>query len=113
MVAFEKKLKDQQIQEWKGYYVNYKLVKKKVENVEQYFRHIQAGGLELRYVLKDFLRMLDNETGWIIVARSADWKPVQFLSFEFVYRIFKKAKAFEPRVSAIFIVSNFITRLQL
>ncbi|GJZ40161.1 hypothetical protein Tco_0586724 [Tanacetum coccineum] len=30
-------------------------------------------------------------------------KPVQFVSFAFVYRIFSKLKAFEPRVSAIFI----------
>ncbi|GKD45935.1 chloroplast J-like domain protein 1, partial [Tanacetum coccineum] len=41
--------------------------------------------------------------GWIVVARSADWNPVQFLSFAFVYRIFEKLKEFGPRVSAIFI----------
>ncbi|GKA64534.1 chloroplast J-like domain protein 1, partial [Tanacetum coccineum] len=41
--------------------------------------------------------------GWIVVARSADWNPVQFLSFAFVYRIFEKLKAFGPRVSAIII----------
>ncbi|CAH1420049.1 unnamed protein product [Lactuca virosa] len=39
---------------------------------------------------------------WIVVARSADWKPVQFLSFVFVYRIFEKLKAFEPPVSTTF-----------
>ncbi|GJR65850.1 RNA-directed DNA polymerase, eukaryota, reverse transcriptase zinc-binding domain protein [Tanacetum coccineum] len=36
--------------------------------------------------------------GWIVVARSADWKPVQFLSFAFVYRIFEKLKG--PRREA-------------
>ncbi|GJY00060.1 chloroplast J-like domain protein 1 [Tanacetum coccineum] len=39
---------------------------------------------------------------WIVVARSADWKPVQFLSFVFVYRIFEKLKAYEPPVSTTF-----------
>ncbi|XP_071692268.1 SPX domain-containing membrane protein At4g22990-like [Rutidosis leptorrhynchoides] len=58
MVAFGKKLKDRQIEEWKGYYINYKLMKKKVK---QYARQIEAGGLERRYVLKDFSRMLDNQ----------------------------------------------------
>ncbi|XP_076946673.1 protein CHLOROPLAST J-LIKE DOMAIN 1, chloroplastic-like [Bidens hawaiensis] len=33
---------------------------------------------------------------WIFIARNAEWKPVQFLSFVFVYRIFEKLKAFEP-----------------
>ncbi|GJX34506.1 uncharacterized mitochondrial protein-like protein, partial [Tanacetum coccineum] len=41
--------------------------------------------------------------GWIVVERSTDWKHVQFVSFAFVYRIFAKLKAFEPRVSAIFL----------
>lgn len=39
---------------------------------------------------------------WIVIARSADWKPVQFLSFVFVYRIFEKLKAFEAPVSTTF-----------
>lgn len=39
---------------------------------------------------------------WIFVARNADWKPVQFLSFVFVYRIFEKLKAYEPPVSTTF-----------
>ncbi|KAL4576649.1 hypothetical protein LXL04_012746 [Taraxacum kok-saghyz] len=39
---------------------------------------------------------------WIVIARNADWKPVQFLSFVFVYRIFEKLKAFEPPVSTTF-----------
>nr|XP_043632704.1 uncharacterized protein LOC122603916 [Erigeron canadensis] len=39
---------------------------------------------------------------WIVFARNAEWKPVQFLSFVFVYRIFEKLKAFEPPVSTTF-----------
>ncbi|GJR73652.1 chloroplast J-like domain protein 1 [Tanacetum coccineum] len=41
--------------------------------------------------------------GWIVVACSDDWKPVQFLSFAFIYRIFEKLKPFEPRESSIFV----------
>ncbi|GJX29201.1 putative calmodulin-binding domain containing protein [Tanacetum coccineum] len=57
MVAFGKKLKGRQIQEWNGYYIDYKLMKRKVEQCCQ----IEVLGLERRYVLKGFLRMLDNE----------------------------------------------------
>ncbi|KAJ9549786.1 hypothetical protein OSB04_022329 [Centaurea solstitialis] len=64
MVAFGKKLKDRQIEEWKGYYINYKLMKKKVK---QYARQIESGGLERRYVLKDFSRMLDNQIEKIVL----------------------------------------------
>ncbi|KAL4570829.1 hypothetical protein LXL04_026492 [Taraxacum kok-saghyz] len=64
MVAFGKKLKDRQIEEWNGYYINYKLMKKKVK---QYVRQIEAGGLERRYVLKDFSRMLDNQIEKIVL----------------------------------------------
>lgn len=39
---------------------------------------------------------------WIVVARNADWKPVQFLSFVFVYRIFEKLKAFEAPAPTTF-----------
>ncbi|KAK3043121.1 hypothetical protein RJ639_000010 [Escallonia herrerae] len=41
-------------------------------------------------------------TAWILIKRSAEWKPVQFLTFVFVYRIFEKLKAFEPPVSPTF-----------
>ncbi|CAH2078206.1 unnamed protein product, partial [Thlaspi arvense] len=58
MVAFGKKLKERSIQEWQGYYINYKLMKKKVN---QYGRQLQGGNLERRHVLKDFSRMLDNQ----------------------------------------------------
>ncbi|KAF5935484.1 hypothetical protein HYC85_026613 [Camellia sinensis] len=58
MVAFGKKLKERQIQEWQGYYINYKLMKKKVK---QYAHQIEIGALDHRHVLKDFSRMLDSQ----------------------------------------------------
>lgn len=83
MVAFGKKLKERQIEEWQGYffayvfsvygfvfvhahgfdfwfryYINYKLMKKRVK---QYGQQIQLGTLDRRHVLKDFSRMLDNQ----------------------------------------------------
>ncbi|QCE08143.1 SPX domain-containing membrane protein At4g11810-like [Vigna unguiculata] len=58
MVAFGKKLKERQIQEWQGYYINYKLMKKRVK---QYAQQIQLETLDRRHVLKDFSRMLDNQ----------------------------------------------------
>ncbi|XP_056173980.1 SPX domain-containing membrane protein At4g11810-like isoform X2 [Syzygium oleosum] len=58
MVAFGKKLKERQIQEWQGYYINYKLMKKKVR---QYAQQIQVGTQDRRHVLKDFSRMLDHQ----------------------------------------------------
>lgn len=41
-------------------------------------------------------------TIWVVVKRNAEWKPLQFLAFVFVYRIFEKLKAFEPPVSPTF-----------
>ncbi|KAK5777632.1 hypothetical protein PVK06_045599 [Gossypium arboreum] len=64
MVAFGKKLKARQIQEWQGYYINYKLMKKKVK---QYAHQIEVGTLERRHVLKDFSRMLDNQIEKIVL----------------------------------------------
>nr|GEU80732.1 SPX domain-containing membrane protein At4g22990-like [Tanacetum cinerariifolium] len=64
MVAFGKKLKDRQIEEWQGYYINYKLMKKKVK---QYAHQIKTEGYEHRYVLKDFSRMLDSEIEKIVL----------------------------------------------
>ncbi|KAG6431797.1 hypothetical protein SASPL_109881 [Salvia splendens] len=63
MVAFGKKLKERQLQEWEGYYINYKLMKKKVKN---YTNQIEAGS-ERRHVLKDFSRMLDNQIEKIVL----------------------------------------------
>ncbi|XP_019194690.1 PREDICTED: SPX domain-containing membrane protein At4g22990-like [Ipomoea nil] len=64
MVAFGKKLKERQIQEWQGYYINYKIMKKKVR---QYSNQIEAGALDRRHVLKDFSRMLDNQIEKIVL----------------------------------------------
>ncbi|KAG2330500.1 hypothetical protein Bca52824_001680 [Brassica carinata] len=58
MVAFGKKLKERSIEEWQEYYINYKLMKKKVN---QYGRQIEVGSLDRRHVLKDFSRMLDHQ----------------------------------------------------
>ncbi|MCL7031752.1 hypothetical protein MKW94_030517 [Papaver nudicaule] len=38
-------------------------------------------------------------TAWIVIKRYAEWKPMQFLAFVFVYRIFEKLKSAEPSVS--------------
>ncbi|XP_073055693.1 SPX domain-containing membrane protein At4g22990-like isoform X2 [Primulina eburnea] len=64
MVAFGKKLKERQIPEWQGYYINYKLMKKKVK---QYANQIEAGALDRRHVLKDFSRMLDKQIEIIVL----------------------------------------------
>ncbi|KAK6947708.1 Major facilitator superfamily [Dillenia turbinata] len=64
MVAFGKKLKERQIQEWQGYYINYKLMKKRVR---QYAQQIENGALDRRQVLKDFSRMLDNQIEKIVL----------------------------------------------
>ncbi|XP_073127035.1 protein CHLOROPLAST J-LIKE DOMAIN 1, chloroplastic [Henckelia pumila] len=41
-------------------------------------------------------------TAWIFIKRSAEYKPLQFIAFVFVYRIFEKLKAFEPPSSPTF-----------
>ncbi|OMP00471.1 hypothetical protein COLO4_12636 [Corchorus olitorius] len=64
MVAFGKKLKESQIQEWQGYYINYKLLKKKVN---RYVQQLELGAEDHRYVLKDFSRMLDNQIEKIVL----------------------------------------------
>ncbi|PIA34249.1 hypothetical protein AQUCO_03800083v1 [Aquilegia coerulea] len=64
MVAFGKKLKARQIEEWQGYYINYKLMKKKVR---QYAQQIQVGSQDRRHVLKEFSRMLDNQIEKIVL----------------------------------------------
>lgn len=64
MVAFGKKLKDRQIAEWQGYYINYKMMKKKVR---QYAHQIEIGIQDRQHVLKDFSRMLDNQIEKIVL----------------------------------------------
>ncbi|CAN7090492.1 unnamed protein product [Brassica rapa subsp. narinosa] len=58
MVAFGKYLQRKQIEEWRGYYINYKMMKKKVK---QYAEQIRGGSQHPRHVLKDFSRMLDTQ----------------------------------------------------
>lgn len=41
-----------------SYYINYKLMKKKVK---QYAQQIEEGAQDRRYVLKEFSRILDNQ----------------------------------------------------
>ncbi|KAE9611330.1 hypothetical protein Lal_00011681 [Lupinus albus] len=64
MVAFGKKLKERQIQEWQGYYINYKLMKKRVK---YYAQQIELGTQDRRHVLKDFSRTLDNQIEKIVL----------------------------------------------
>ncbi|XP_015081526.1 SPX domain-containing membrane protein At4g22990-like isoform X2 [Solanum pennellii] len=64
MVAFGKKLKETQIQEWQGYYINYKLMKKKVKN---YVQQIEVSEQSREYVLKDFSRILDKQIEKIVL----------------------------------------------
>ncbi|KAI8545221.1 hypothetical protein RHMOL_Rhmol07G0024100 [Rhododendron molle] len=64
MVNFGKKLKETQIQEWQGYYINYKMLKKKVK---QYSQQIEAGAQDPFYILKDFSRTLDNQIERIVL----------------------------------------------
>ncbi|GER44507.1 chloroplast J-like domain 1 [Striga asiatica] len=41
-------------------------------------------------------------TAWIIFKRSAEYKPLQFLAFVYVYRVFEKLGAYEPLTSSTF-----------
>ncbi|XP_004306857.1 PREDICTED: SPX domain-containing membrane protein At4g22990-like [Fragaria vesca subsp. vesca] len=56
MVAFGKKLRESQIQEWKGHYIDYKLMKKKLK---RYTQQVEVGTENHLIVLKDFSRLLD------------------------------------------------------
>ncbi|KAL5727763.1 hypothetical protein ACHQM5_000919 [Ranunculus cassubicifolius] len=64
MVAFGKRLKERQIQEWQGYYINYKLMKKKVK---QYVRQKEIGAQDRHIVLKEFSRMLDSQIEKVVL----------------------------------------------
>ncbi|XP_030931378.1 SPX domain-containing membrane protein At4g22990-like [Quercus lobata] len=64
MVAFGKKLRESQIQEWQGYYINYKLMKK---NVKRYTEQIEVGTQNHHFVLKDFSRLLDYQIEKIVL----------------------------------------------
>ncbi|XP_061997739.1 SPX domain-containing membrane protein At4g22990-like isoform X1 [Rosa rugosa] len=56
MVAFGKKLRESQIQEWQEYYIDYKLLKKKLN---RYTQQVEVGTENHLIVLKDFSRLLD------------------------------------------------------
>ncbi|RZB53562.1 SPX domain-containing membrane protein isoform A [Glycine soja] len=58
MVGYCKKLRELQIQEWKGYYINYKLMKKKVK---RYVEQMEVGAQNRHNVLRDFSMLLDNQ----------------------------------------------------
>ncbi|CAI0425218.1 unnamed protein product [Linum tenue] len=67
MVAFGKKLKQAQVQEWQGYYINYKLLKKRVK---RYSQAQQSGTQDTQpqsVVLKDFSRLLDSQIEKIVL----------------------------------------------
>ncbi|KAJ6802240.1 SPX domain-containing membrane protein-like [Iris pallida] len=64
MVNFGKKLKADQVQEWRRYYINYKLMKKKVRH---YAQETQNGQKNRRQVLKEFSRMLDDQIEKIVL----------------------------------------------
>lgn len=54
-----------------------------------------------------YLFRVNIQIAWIYITRIAEWKPIQFMGFVFVYRIFEKLKAFEPPVSPTFTVSDY------
>lgn len=53
-----------QVPEWRGYYINYKLMKKRVK---QYGQQLQQGEKDRRRVLKDFSKMLDDQIEKIVL----------------------------------------------
>ncbi|KAK7374213.1 hypothetical protein VNO80_07640 [Phaseolus coccineus] len=64
MVAYGKKLRELQIQEWKGYYINYKLIKKKIK---RYAEQLEVGAQNRHNVLRDFSMLLDNQIEKIVL----------------------------------------------
>ncbi|KAJ3672481.1 hypothetical protein LUZ60_007202 [Juncus effusus] len=64
MVKFGQKLMADQVEEWKGYYINYKLMKKKVK---QYTHQVQQDSKDRRHILKDFSKMLDDQIEKIVL----------------------------------------------
>ena len=47
------------------------------------------------------------QSAWIAIQRSVEYKPLQFMSFVFVYRIFEKLKSFEGPSTPTYNVSFF------
>lgn len=53
-----------QLEEWREYYINYKMMKKKVK---QYVQQTQTGGKNREQVLKEFSRVLDDQIEKIVL----------------------------------------------
>ncbi|KAJ4811910.1 SPX domain protein 3 [Rhynchospora pubera] len=64
MVNFGKRLMAEQVEEWKEYYINYKLMKKKVK---QYVQQNRTNGKDRQQVLKEFSRILDDEIEKVVL----------------------------------------------
>uniref|UniRef100_A0ACD5Z2B8 Uncharacterized protein n=2 Tax=Avena sativa TaxID=4498 RepID=A0ACD5Z2B8_AVESA len=64
MVNFGKVLASDQFEEWKEYYINYKMMKKKLK---QYVQQTQDGGRNHEQVLKEFSRMLDDQIEKVVL----------------------------------------------
>uniref|UniRef100_A0A0D9VJH5 SPX domain-containing protein n=1 Tax=Leersia perrieri TaxID=77586 RepID=A0A0D9VJH5_9ORYZ len=64
MVNFGKRLMADQLEEWKDYYINYKMMKKKVK---QYVQQTQNDGKDREQVHKEFSRMLDDQIEKIVL----------------------------------------------
>ncbi|KAL6899514.1 hypothetical protein ACP4OV_006172 [Aristida adscensionis] len=64
MVNFGKRLMADQLEEWKEYYIDYKMMKKKVK---QYVQQNQGDGGNRDYVLREFSRMLDEQIEKIVL----------------------------------------------
>ncbi|XP_071932562.1 SPX domain-containing membrane protein At4g22990 isoform X2 [Coffea arabica] len=64
MVTFGKTLRQKQIQEWQGYYVDYKLLKGKVK---RYVEQIEVSAENPENVMKDFSRILDKQIEKIVL----------------------------------------------
>ncbi|PIA49699.1 hypothetical protein AQUCO_01300452v1 [Aquilegia coerulea] len=64
MVAFGKRLKERQIQEWQRYYIDYKLMKKKVK---QYAQQNEVAAQDRHNNLKEFSRMLDYQIEKVVL----------------------------------------------
>lgn len=58
--------------------------------------------------LHSYLTHLFVQTAWVLIKRNAEYKPLQFLTFAFVYRIFEKLKSFEPPVTPTYTVSHIV-----
>lgn len=56
-----------------------------------------------------FLFLVSLQVFWSLIKRNAEYKPMEFLCFAFVYRIYEKLRQFEPAVKPKFTVSDAIS----